>query len=462
MLALTLLAGCLSCAGRAPTAAEPPAGAVPGHRLFLRVTCEADRAAASIVCREEGAATAGGAPARALLGTGQVRLRSSGVAYSAADSVFRAEVTVQNQLDRAIGTADGVAATGIVVFHETGPVATSYESPGDTGTVRVRNADGAARFTAADQPYFRYDTILHPGEVSAARTWMWTIPPQVRTFAFTLRVLTVARGEPEVPAAAPDSVPPSLYDPANRVTDSPRMAGTFLRDVVVVEFRPDATREERQAAVDRVGGRVVGGFRIAGEAEGLYFVRLAPPTEATLWAALDVLRALPQVAAAEVELVEPSAPGFLRPVHGAGFDVPLATGSVGQTDQAAVGDSECGRCYENANGTAHVFGFVIYPYSYERMSCVLLNRCHGHSQDGSCAKYHVLCPDQAQLDRAADILAAAARQDRESVIQEVASALPALVRYDPATREVVLLDCGGAVHERFAVRRPIYLPAVAA
>jgi hypothetical protein len=71
-----------------------------------------------------------------------------------------------------------------------------------------------------------------------------------------------------VPAEAPDTVPAWVYADSNIVSGSPYVSAPFLRDIIVVTFRPSAPQAERQAAIDLVGGVVVGGTRAPG-AEGL-------------------------------------------------------------------------------------------------------------------------------------------------------------------------------------------------
>jgi hypothetical protein len=111
-------------------------------------------------------------------------LASDNVSYDGSD-VFQADVTLKNLITQPIGTADGTTVTGIKVFFHTGPVVTS-----GTGTVTVANADGTGTFTGASQPYFEYSTILQEDEVSAAKTWQWSVPPTVATFEFSVYVST--------------------------------------------------------------------------------------------------------------------------------------------------------------------------------------------------------------------------------------------------------------------------------
>jgi DNA/RNA endonuclease G (NUC1) len=175
-----------ACADRAGLLPENPAEA-PSP---LRLECAADVRRATVTCAD------GAQAGRRTLFGGQnvyVRLASTNVAYDSVTEEFRADVTVQNLLQQAMGTADGVAAdpAGIRVFFHAGPTAT-----GGTGVVEVANADGAGTFTASGQPYFQYPGILARQATSAAKTWRWSVPKTVTGFAFT--VFVSAALEPRV------------------------------------------------------------------------------------------------------------------------------------------------------------------------------------------------------------------------------------------------------------------------
>jgi hypothetical protein len=116
-----------------------------------------------------------------------LRLTSSNVNYSSDSEIFKFDVTVQNLMNEAIGTPDGVVPDpdGIQVFFATGPTAT-----GGTGTITVANADGTDTFTGSNQPYFAYAEILPRNAVSSARTWRLNVPRAVTRFAFTVLVET--------------------------------------------------------------------------------------------------------------------------------------------------------------------------------------------------------------------------------------------------------------------------------
>jgi subtilisin family serine protease len=106
-----------------------------------------------------------------------------------------------------------------------------------------------------------------------------------------------------VGASPPPSVPSSVYASSNTISNTSRMAGRFLRNVVVVLFNPGTPQPDRQAAVDAVGGTVVGGMLLTDD-DGSYFVQVADNgTDGPLFTAIDKLSQLPQVLHAGPELL---------------------------------------------------------------------------------------------------------------------------------------------------------------
>lgn len=119
-----------------------------------------------------------------------VKLTSSNVSYTPADSTFQFSVTVQNLLPEKIGTADGATLdpNGIRVFFSSGPSVTS-----GTGSAAVGNADDLGTFTAVGQPFFQYDQVLATGQVSSPRVWQLHVDPSVGTFTFVVYVSTAVQ-----------------------------------------------------------------------------------------------------------------------------------------------------------------------------------------------------------------------------------------------------------------------------
>jgi hypothetical protein len=104
--------------------------------------------------------------------------------------------------------------------------------------------------------------------------------------------------EQNVGSVPPDTTPSSIYDPNNMVSDAPELAGEFPRNIVLLGFTEEATLEERQLAVAKVNGTVVGGSRYFGD-DGLYVIRIEDDgTAGPLFAAIQQLKLLEQVAVA--------------------------------------------------------------------------------------------------------------------------------------------------------------------
>lgn len=117
----------------------------------------------------------------------------------------------------------------------------------------------------------------------------------VTMMSLTLATIGCRTGIPaqEVPAEPPDSVPSNLQELAAPVqlADNHQVSTTLL----MTTFHRDATQGQRQAAIEGVGGRVIGGIRI-GETGGVYLV-LVPgdSTLATIEALADSLQRFPGV-----------------------------------------------------------------------------------------------------------------------------------------------------------------------
>ena len=224
--ALVALIGLLLAACRdQPTGITPPPPAEPPPSPDAALQCTADVAGGTVACRSGDAgasrslaagtpgATAATAAAGSIILGGQrvyVFLNSFNVVYNPVDSTFRFDVTVANLIGQPLNTSDGTSAApeGIRVFLHSGPVAT-----GGTGIVEVDNADGLDTFTGAGQPYFQYDTLLAPGDTSAAKRWVFRVPPTVSTFGFTLYVWARVRHPDGWVRVAPDSVALDLGNP---------------------------------------------------------------------------------------------------------------------------------------------------------------------------------------------------------------------------------------------------------
>jgi hypothetical protein len=95
-----------------------------------------------------------------------------------------------------------------------------------------------------------------------------------------------------VPPIPPDSMPGWLFDDTNAVAGPYRIS----KNVLEVAFVRGTPRAARQAAVDLVGGEVVGGARLFSDGEGVYLVRVPSDSAATgVYTAVARLDSLPQV-----------------------------------------------------------------------------------------------------------------------------------------------------------------------
>ena len=175
-----------ACSDGQPLAApEPGALPSPPAKTLVAFDCNGSTTARTLSCRAVNPAT-GGANAALIGGQGTyVQLSSTNVSYNPGTELFTADLTVQNLLNEAIGTPDGVTADpqGIQVFFHQGPVVTSGE-----GDITVDAPTGT--FTAQDQPYYTYSEILAKDQVSSSQTWTLQMPPSVETFSFRLYVET--------------------------------------------------------------------------------------------------------------------------------------------------------------------------------------------------------------------------------------------------------------------------------
>lgn len=141
--------------------------------------------AGSVRCTPVAASTGG---ASGVMIGGQntyLTLSSTNLSYDAVLDVFQFDATVQNLMNEALGTPDGVtpAVNGIMVFF-------LEEPSGNGGNVSVMEQTGNAFFTNANQAYHTYSEILDKDEVSAPRTWKFSVPDGVTSFTFRVLIET--------------------------------------------------------------------------------------------------------------------------------------------------------------------------------------------------------------------------------------------------------------------------------
>ncbi len=198
--------------------------------------------------------------------------------------------------------------------------------------LRLRfHADSAQRFNANGQPlggvsdilgyqpdstslagriaFWFYDTymapagqpqVLPPGATSQRR-WVefrgTTWSPHVR-----LKLVVAGQEVGTVPAVPPDTLPTNFYHDTNVVSRPALAPYRFVKDVVIIAFKPTTSNAQRAAVVGGLGGIVVGGYRSG--PDGAYVVRLPRDTShQTIFSAVDALNANPLVGGALIEFV---------------------------------------------------------------------------------------------------------------------------------------------------------------
>ncbi|HEX8907122.1 MAG TPA: hypothetical protein VF771_19885, partial [Longimicrobiaceae bacterium] len=118
-----------------------------------------------------------------------VDVNTSNVNYNSGTQAFTFDVTVRNRIPQPLGTADTTGALtpdpeGIDVYFMQGPTVTS-----GSGVITVVG-DGVGTFTAANQPFYRYSTVLTQYQLSSPKTWQLNVPLTATTFSFVLKVST--------------------------------------------------------------------------------------------------------------------------------------------------------------------------------------------------------------------------------------------------------------------------------
>ena len=196
--AVLLRAGILAALAAACT--ENPVGpAAPKVRLpdqptaTAKTTCQVDMKARTVACDDVHLSSDVSGLRKSIIVGGQemfVRVTSTNVGYDAGTDIFSADFNVQNMIQQAIGTTDGLTVDGVKIFIASGPTVTE-----GTGIITVVNADGTDSFTGANQPYFNYPEILTSYEISNNKMWQFEVPGTVVRFTFALLISTSVADE---------------------------------------------------------------------------------------------------------------------------------------------------------------------------------------------------------------------------------------------------------------------------
>jgi hypothetical protein len=167
-------------------------------------------------------------------------------------------------------------------------------------------------------------TSLGIGDSTQARAVSVGIPAGTYNLRLVLR--SIGRLVFTVPLHAPRGTPKNklreLESAPNVLLRDPTFGDSAVRNVVLVEFKPGATAEDRQAAVDAIDGSVVGGVPLG--VSGLYLIEFPAHRDrsgAPLNRAIVTLRQLPYVKHAIADYVRRISPAYLRPRDSVGvFD----------------------------------------------------------------------------------------------------------------------------------------------
>jgi hypothetical protein len=179
-----------ACTDRSPVSPEPGPGETPGTGTpgkpvqLVAVSCTVNVKEKAARCDD---APPPSGPAADLVLGGQnryINLEMGAVNYDHGSQTYQLNVAVRNLIPQALGTSDGTTldVKGVRVFLQDGPNTTI-----GTGNVTVV-PDGFETFTASNQPYFQYNSVLDQFESSGARTWNFQMPSTVSAFTFTAYV----------------------------------------------------------------------------------------------------------------------------------------------------------------------------------------------------------------------------------------------------------------------------------
>ncbi len=176
LLLLPLLA--VACTDSNPVA-PALAPSTPAEALAA-LRCTVDAPSATMSCTSLDGAPGSAASFSRIVG-GQnrhVKLANSNNVYDG--TTFQTDVTIQNLTQQALGLDSLGNATGIRVFFS--------EEPSDS--VTVANATDSAYITTVSerQPYFQYNEVLQPNEISQPMTWVFNLPAPGQSFSFMVLV----------------------------------------------------------------------------------------------------------------------------------------------------------------------------------------------------------------------------------------------------------------------------------
>ena len=107
-------------------------------------------------------------------------------------------------------------------------------------------------------------------------------------------IVTDFPAELNVSMTPPDSTPAWLLADTMISPATASYPSRHVKNVVLLAFDHSTLLSDRQLAIAKVGGEVVGGIRVVPE-DGFYIVRVDPGPSEDLFSIIDTLRSLPHV-----------------------------------------------------------------------------------------------------------------------------------------------------------------------
>lgn len=243
-LAALLLSAC-SERGTIVSPAEHPGAATTLAVLDCTVRRQGEGGSLSCASAPEA-----GGPSRALMYGGQgtyvfLQADPASFGFLEGDNVLSFDVTVQNLLGQAIGTADGTTLdpTGVQVVFHTGPTGVP------SGTVTLLDEDGTGDFLGSDEKYYQYDEIVQPSDVSEPKTWRFGMPDDQTGATFRVYIRTAVPH----PGGYVDVTPPADSIDVAETTALSATVRTALGDVVPGQVVSWGSSDEGVATVDASG-----------------------------------------------------------------------------------------------------------------------------------------------------------------------------------------------------------------
>lgn len=223
---------------------------------------------------------------------------------------LKVKLRVRNQDTVAVAWPRLVLAPSGRVVHDPAGADPALLLPVVPDSVR---GDGTAVWLLGPEGAGAAPAILAAGAATASRMVQFRISAPAVEGAFTFRVVLGSGADTlDFPAVAPDTTPAWFFVDTNFTSTG------LMKRMLKVRFELDATIAQKKAAVDSVGGVVVGGYRLTDDPEGVYYIHM--PDVMNLSDLLDRSRRLerqPGVRLAGV--VEFGRPSGRRPRDGVGW-----------------------------------------------------------------------------------------------------------------------------------------------